>query len=288
MMMSNDTAPTPATPATKPTWEASATHALAEVSTFLQTRKQSLTISADLTPSKGFGILSDAVKYTLAQVQEFAVDICEMMQPRKDCSTMPVASEMGRIALGKWLAVSSTYSGTSKPIAIRVISSFRWSMKRTNRAARLTAAESAGTNWFADGVRPSVKAADGSWTMATDGPLRSFVSRRKAVNGWVAANHPAKADWHKAADKDTWKSNGLAHVRQGSVDAPTAQATRDAADAARASPAPAPVAAQSSVSANVSKADLVKQAVALGLPASAAKSMTKAKLSATIGALSNL
>jgi len=288
MMPTAPTTATTATPTTNPTWEAQATHVLAEVSTFLQSRKQTLTLSMDLTPSKGFGILPDAVKYTLAQVQAFAVDVCEMMQPRKDCSTMPVPSEMGRIALGKFLSVTSTYSGTSKPIAIRVISSFRWSMKRTNRANRLAEKVAAGEHWFADDVRPNVKNADGTWTMATDGPLRSFVSRRKAVNGWVAANHPAKADWHKAADKDTWKSTGLAHVRQGAVDAPTAQATRDAADAARASPAPAPVAAQSSVSAKVSKADLVKQAVALGMAAKAANKMSKARLAVTVAALSNL
>ena len=285
-MMPTDATPTPpALPTTNPTWEQTATHALAEVSTFLRSRKKSLTINMDLAIGKGFSILPEAVTYTLAQVQEFAVDICEMMSTRKDCSSMPVPSEMGRIALAKYLTAASTYSGISKPIAIRVISSFRWSMKRTNRANRLAEKVAAGEHWFADDVRPSVKNADGVWVMATDGPLRSFVSRRKAINGWIAVNHPAKADWHKAADKDTWKSTGLSHVRQGSIDAPTAAETRAAQDAARASPAP--VAAQSSVSAKVSKADLVEQAVALGFKKSAAQKMTKDVLQATITALNN-
>ena len=91
------------------------------------------------------------------------------------------------------------------------------------------------------------------------------------------------------ANKDALKSIALSFVRQGATDAPSAQDGRDAAAALRTPVAPvAPVAAVKSTSAKVSKADLVKQAVALGLPAAAAKSMNMVKLSATISALNAL
>ena len=88
-------------------------------------------------------------------------------------------------------------------------------------------------------------------------------------------------------NKGELKDGALAHVRQGSVEAPTAQENRDAQAQARATPqAPAPVATQSSV--KVTKAELVKQAQALGMSAKAAKSMRKDKLAQTIGALKAL
>ena len=74
----------------------------------------------------------------------------------------------------------------------------------------------------------------------------------------------------------------LSHVRQGAVDAPTAQETRDA------QATPAPVATQSTVSAKVTKAELVTQAVALGIDEASAKKMKKAKLASVIDALSSL
>ena len=71
-------------------------------------------------------------------------------------------------------------------------------------------------------------------------------------------------------------------VRQGSVEAPTAQETKQA-QATPAKQAPAPVATQANV--KVTKAELVKQAQALGMTVKVANSMRKDKLAKTIEVL---
>ena len=275
--MSNDVTPPLAPPVTAPTWEASATHAMKDVSTFLRSKRQSLIISHDLSAGLGFPT-SAPVKYTRVQVTAFAVDVLEMCAERKDCNTMPEPDTLGASALAKFLSATKTHEGKTLPISVRQLKAFRRVLKSANKAAKLNAAVSAGTNWFADGVVYGPK-------HELAGEPRPCVSRRKAVSAYL--QFTVGMDWSKQANKDELKSSALAFVRQGAVDAPSAQDGRDAAAALRPAPV-APVAAVKSAPAKVSKADLVKQAVALGLPASAAKSMTVVKLSATIGALSNL
>jgi hypothetical protein len=274
--MSNDVTPPLAPPVTAPTWEASATHAMKDVSTFLRSQRKSLIISHDLTAGLGFPT-SAPVKYTRDQVTAFVVDVLELCADRKDCDTMPDPASMGNAALAKHLSATKTHAGKTLPISVRQLKQFRRALKTAYKAGRLADATSAGTNWFADGVTDK------------NGEPRSFVSRRKAVSAWIRTNNPLAGEWHTGADAGSWKTNALSFVRQGAVDASTAQDARDAADALRPAPvAPAPVAAVKSAPAKVSKADLVKQAVALGLPAAAAKSMNMVRLTATIGALRNL
>ena len=278
--MSNDVSPTLAPPVTAPTWEVSATHAMKDVSTFLRSKRQSLIISHDLSAGLGFPT-SAPVKYTRDQVTAFVVDVLEMCAERKDCNTMPDPASMGAGALAKHLSATKTHDGKTLPISVRQLKAFRRVLKNANRAAKLNAAVSAGTNWFADGVVYGPK-------HELAGEPRPCVSRRKAVSAYNQLTHGM--DWSKMANMGELKTIALSFVRQGATDAPSAQDGRDAAAALRPAPvAPvAPVAAVKSAPAKVSKADLVKQAVALGLPASAAKSMTVVKLSATIGALSSL
>ena len=277
--MSNDVTPPLAPPVTAPTWEASATHAMKDVSTFLRSRRQSLIVSHDLTAGLGFPT-SAPVKYTRDQVTAFVVDVLELCADRKDCDTMPDPASMGDAALAKHLSAKKTHDGKTLPISVRQLKAFRRTLKTANKAARLGAAIAAGTNWFADGVVYGPK-------HELAGEPRPCVSRRKAVSAYNQLTHGM--DWSKMSNKDELKSIALAFVRQGAVDAPTAQDGRDAAAALRPAPvAPAPVAAVKSAPAKVSKADLVKQAVALGLPAAAAKSMNMVRLTATIGALRSL
>ena len=276
--MSNDVTPTPAPPVTALTWEASATHAVKDVSTFLRSQRKSLVISHDLTAGLGFP-MSAPVKYTRDQVTAFAVDVLEMCAERKDCNTMPDPAKQGAAALAKHLSANKTHAGKTLPICVRQLKAFRRALKMSRKAGRLSTAVAAGTNYFADGV-------DYAATHELAGEPRPCVSRRKAVSAYLQMT--VGMDWSKRADKDALKSSALAFVRQGATDAPSAQDVRDAAAALRPVAAPAPVAAVKSAPAKVSKADLVKQAVALGLPAAAAKSMTMVRLSATIGALSSL
>ena len=277
--MSNDVTPTLAPPVTALTWEASATQAMKDVSTFLRSKRQSISISHDLTAGLGFP-MSAPVKYSRADVTAFAVDVLELCADRKDCNTMPEPATLGAVALAKYLSGEKTHEGKTLPISVRQLKAFRRALKTAKKAARLSAAVSAGTNWFADGV---VYAA----THALAGEPRPCVSRRKAVSAYNQLTHGM--DWSKMANKDELKSIALSFVRQGATDAPSAQDGRDAAAALRPAVVPvAPVAAVKSAPAKVSKADLVDQAVAVGLPRAAAKSMTVAKLTATIGALSSL
>jgi hypothetical protein len=153
------------------------------------------------------------------------------------------------------------------------MSSVRFTAKRAYKQARLDNAVSAGTQWFADGV----------FVKDTDIP-RPFVSRRKAVSAYLRST--VGDNWSTMPNKGELKDMALSHVRQGSLDAPTAQENRDAQSTG--TPAPAPVAAQSTVSAKVKKADLVAQAVELGISKSVASKKTKADLVKLIAALNAL
>ena len=186
-----------------------------------------------------------------------------MSQLPEDCT------ELGATAVAKFLDAKSTHGGKSVRIVIRVCKAIRKQVKSDRKAARLATATAEGKHWFADGV------------VDKDGNPRTFVSRRKAVSAYLRTT--VGDDWRKQANKAALKDGALAHVRQGAVDASTALETREAA-----TPAPAPVATQSSVSAKVTKADLVKQAQALGMTAAAAKKMKKAKLQALVTAMQSV
>ena len=217
---------------------------------------------------------NEPVTYKRDAVVEGARVALTHMVGRKDTKGMTPPAEMGDRNMAKWLDATSTHSGKSKRICLKAMSSVRFTAKRAYKQARLDNAVSAGTHWFADGV----------FVKDTDTP-RPFVSRRKAVSAYLRST--VGDNWSTMPNKGELKDGALAHVRQGSVEAPSAQENRDAQAQARATPqAPAPVATQSSV--KVTKAELVKQAQALGITAKAAKAMRKDKLAKTIGALKAL
>lgn len=279
--MSNVQNPVAQSPA-NPKWEVVATPALKEVGAFLQSRKTTLTSTLVLDASQGVPLSKEGVlTYSLAQVTAFAVDVLELCADRHDCKDMGEPSKMGRKALGKAFVAESVYSNVSKLIVVKQLNQFRGTLKRARKADRVAAAVTAGTHWFADGVVFAEK-------HERAGEHREFPSRKKAIGAYLRST--VGDNWSKQANKGELKDNALAFVRQGSLEAPTAQETRDAAATTTAAPAPAPapVATQSSVSSKVSKADLVKQAVALGITQAAAKKMNKNKLTALVDALSNL
>jgi hypothetical protein len=165
----------------------------------------------------------------------------------------------------------------SKLIVVKQLNQFRRTLKSARKAQRVADAVTAGTHWFADGVVFAE-------THERAGEHREFPSRKKAIGAYLRST--VGDNWSKQANKGELKDMALSHVRQGSLEAPTAQENRDAQ--ATSTSAPAPVAKQSSVSSKVSKADLVKQVVALGIAKSSAQKMNKSKLTALVAALSNL
>lgn len=251
------------------TWESTATPMLKEVGTFLQSRKQSFTTSFNLDASQGVPMTKEPMTYTVAQVTAFAVDVLELCAERTDCKDMGEPSKMGRKALGKAFSATSVYSNVEKLIVVKQLNAFRRTLKSARKAARVAEAVAEGRQWFADGV-----------FIKDTTELKPFPSRRKAVSAYLRTN--VDENWSTRANKGELKDMALSHVRQGAVDAPTAQETRDA------QATPAPVASQSTVSAKVTKAELVEQAVKLGIAQTRAKGMKKADLVATINALSNL
>jgi predicted thioesterase len=268
--MSNTSRTEAITPNTTPSWAAQADPCFTEVSTFLRSKRKTLTLSFNLDVEAGMPTTSEPVKYTRAQVLAFAQELLTHSAHRKDMSQLPEdCTELGAAAVAKFLDAKSTHANKSVRIVIRVMKGIRRQVKIDRRAARLSTAVSAGTHWFADGV------------VDKDGNPRTFVSRRKAVSAYL--RHTVGDDWSTKANKASLKDGALAFVRQGAVDASSAQDTRDAA-----TPAPAPVATQSSVSAKVTKADLVKQAQALGMTAKAANKMKKAHLAALITAMQSV
>lgn len=269
--MSN-TNPIEAQPAnTTPSWVSLAEPMFTEVSTFLRSKRKSLTLSFNLDVEAGIPTTDEPVTYTRAQVLSFAQELLTHSAHRKDMSQLPEdTSELGAVAVAKFLDAKSTHGGKSVRIVMRVSKAIRRQVKSDRKAARLAAATAEGKHWFADGV------------VDKDGNPRTFVSRRKAVSAYLRST--VGDDWSKQANKAALKDGALAFVRQGAVDASTAQETRDAATPAT----PAPVAAQSSVSAKVTKADLVKRAKALGMTAAAANKMKKAKLAAYVSALESI
>tara|TARA_Y100001937_G_scaffold43582_2_gene61529 strand:+ start:3119 stop:3925 length:807 start_codon:yes stop_codon:yes gene_type:complete len=268
--MSN-TNPIEAIPAnTNPSWVSLAEPMFSEVSTFLRSRKQSLTLSFNLDVEAGIPTTDEPVTYTRAQVLSFAQELLSHCAHRTDMSQLPEdCTELGAKAVAKFLCAKSTYSGKSVRIVIRVCKAIRSQVRQDRNAARLAAAHAAGTHWFADGV------------VDKEGNPRTFVSRRKARSAYLQMT--VGKDWSKQANAAQLKVDALAFVRQGAVDAQTAAETRAAAN-----PAPAPVATQSSVSAKVTKADLVKRAQALGMTAAAANKMKKAKLAALVTAMESV
>tara|TARA_Y100001938_G_scaffold10046_1_gene12395 strand:+ start:1226 stop:2041 length:816 start_codon:yes stop_codon:yes gene_type:complete len=271
--MPNGNQPNVAQTQNNPKWEVVATPMLKEVGTFLQSRKQSFTTSFNLDASQGVPMTNEPVTYTAAQVVAFAVDVLELCAERTDCKDMGEPSKMGRKALGKAFVAESVYSNVSKLIVVKQLNAFRRTLKSARKAQRVAEAVAEGRQWYADGV-----VFDEKHELA--GQPKPFPSRRKAVSGYLQMT--VGMDWSKKANKGELKDMALSHVRQGAVDAPTAQETRDA------QATPAPVASQSTVSAKVTKAELVTQAVALGIAKSRANGMKKADLVATINALSNL
>jgi len=252
------------------TWESTATPMLKEVGAFLQSRKQSFTTAFNLDASQGVPMTKEPMTYTVAQVTAFAVDVLELCAERTDCKDMGEPSKMGRTALGKAFSATSVYSNVEKLIVVKQLNAFRRTLKSARKAQRVAEAVAEGKQWFADGV-----------FIKDTTELKPFPSRRKAVSAYLRTN--VDEEWSTRANKGELKDMALSHVRQGAVDAPTAAETRAAA-----SPAPAPVATQSTVSAKVTKAELVVQAVALGIDEASAKKMKKAKLASVIDALSSL
>tara|TARA_Y100001937_G_scaffold118064_1_gene172024 strand:- start:121 stop:867 length:747 start_codon:yes stop_codon:yes gene_type:complete len=247
---------------------------LKEVGTFLQSRKQSFTTSFNLDASQGVPMTEEPVTYTAAQVTAFAVDVLELCADRTDCKDMGEPSKMGRKALGKAFSATSVYSNVEKLIVVKQLNAFRRTLKSARKAARVAEAVANGTQWYADGVvHPE--------NHELAGQPKPFPSRRKARSAYLQMT--VGKDWSKQANAAQLKVDALAFVRQGAVDAPTAAETRAAA-----SPAPAPVATQSTVSAKVTKAELVTQAVALGIAKAQAQKMKKAKLASVIDALNAL
>lgn len=269
--MSNDIQAQAQPANTTPSWVSVAEPMFSEVSTFLRSRKQSLTLSFNLDVEAGIPTTDEPVTYTRAQVLSFAQELLTHAAHRKDMSQLPEdCTELGAVAVAKFLDAKSTHAGKSVRIVVRVCKAIRRQVKSDRKAARLADATAAGTHWFADGV------------VDADGNPRTFVSRRKAVSAYL--RHTVGDDWSTRANKAALKDGALAFVRQGAVDASTAQETRDAATPAT----PAPVAAQSSVSAKVTKADLVKRAQALGMTAAAANKMKKDKLAALVTAMESV
>ena len=268
--MSNDSKPQAIPANTTPSWASVAEPMFSEVSTFLRSRKQSLTLSFNLDVEAGIPTTDEPVTYTRAQVLSFAQELLTHSAHRKDMSQLPEdCTELGATAVAKFIDAKSTHGGKSVRIVMRVSKAIRSQVRKDRNASRLAAAHAAGTHWFADGV------------VDKDGNPRTFVSRRKARSAYLQMT--VGKDWSKQANAAQLKVDALAFVRQGAVDAQTAAETRAAA-----SPAPAPVAAQSSVSAKVTKADLVKRAQALGMTAAAANKMKKAKLAALVTAMESV
>jgi len=278
--MSNNMNPTPARPVTATaTWGEQATALVPKIATYLR-GKSTKDFTCTFVLADGMNISPTPLTYTRAQVTAFAVDVLDLAAARKDCKDMPEPSSMGKVALAKFFEAKSTHDKVSKHIVIKTLNAYRRELKIARKATRLNAAVAAGTNWFADGV----VYAD---THELAGQPRPLVSRRKAVSAYLQLT--VGADWSTRANKGALKDSALAFVRQGAVDAPTAQDGRDAAAALRPAPvAPAPVAAVKSTPAKVSKADLVKQAVALGMTKTKAQKMNMSRLEATIAVLANL
>jgi len=253
------------------TWESTATPMLKEVGTFLQSRKQSFITAFNLDASQGVPMTEQPMTYTLAEVTTFAVDVLELCADRTDCKDMGEPSKMGRKALGKAFVATSVYSNKEKLIVVKQLNAFRRTLKSARKAQRVAEAVAGGKQWYADGV-----------FVKDTTELKPFPSRRKAVSAYLRTN--VDENWSTRANKGELKDMALSHVRQGATDAPTAQDTRDA----QATSTPAPVATQSTVSAKVTKAELVEQAVALGIDKASAKKMKKAKLASVIDALSAL
>ena len=279
--MSNDNQTVAQTPANNPTWEASANPMIAEVGQFLQSRRKTFTTTFNLDVATGVQMSKEPRTYTREQVIAFAVDVLNLCVERGDCKGMPTPSEMGASALGKYITARSTYNGVSKYISIKQLNAHRRVVRKDRKAARLAQAQAEGKQWYADGVFTRVK--EGNDWVDTDTPAM-FPSRKKAVSAYLRKT--VGDDWSKQSNKGELKDMALSHVRQGSLDAPTAQDNRDAQSTG--TPAPAPVAAQSSVSASVKKADLVAQAVELGISKSVASKKTKADLVKLIAALNAL
>lgn len=277
--MSNNMNTTPSpTPTTTATWGEQATALVPRIATYIR-GKSTKDFTCNFVLADGMNISAEPLTYTRDQVNAFAVDVLDLASPRKDCKDMPEPSSLGKVALAKFFEAKSTHDKVSKFIVIKTLNAYRRELKIARKATRLNAAVTAGTNWFADGVvyRDTHELA---------GQPRPLVSRRKAVSAYLQLT--VGKDWSKQANKGALKDSALAHVRQGSLDAPTAQDNRDAQAALRAPVAPAPVAAVKSTKAKVSKADLVKQAVALGMTKTKAQKMNMARLEATIAVLANL
>ena len=277
--MSNENVTVAQTTANNPTWEASANPMIAEVGQFLQSRRKTFTCNFNLDVAAGVQMSNEPRTYTREQVIAFAVDVLNLCVERGDCKGMPAPSEMGATALGKYITARSTYNGVSKYISIKQLNSHRRVVRKDRKAARLEQAQAEGKQWYADGVFTRVKVGN-DW-VDTDTPAM-FPSRKKAVSAYLRKT--VGDDWSKQANKGELKDMALSHVRQGSLDAPTAQENRDA----QSTGTPAPVAAQSSVSASVKKADLVAQAVELGISKTVATKKTKGDLVKLIAALKAL
>lgn len=277
--MSKTQNPTPSpTPTTTATWGEQATAVVPRIATYLR-GKSTKDFTCNFVLADGMNTSPTPLTYTRAQVTAFAVDVLDLAAERKDCKDMPTPSSMGKVALAKFFEAKSTHDKVTKHIVVKTLNAYRRQLKMARKATRLNEAVAAGTNWFADGVVYKD-------THELAGQPRPLVSRRKAVSAYLQMT--VGADWSKQANKGALKDSALAFVRQGAVDAPTAQDNRDAQAALRAPVAPAPVAAVKSTKAKVSKADLVKQAVALGMTKTKAQKMNMARLEATIAVLANL
>ena len=247
---------------------------------FIGTRKATYTTDWNLhtygCPENNYDCADKPFTYTRADMKLHIIRILTTAKDtgRKYLADMPVGPNMGAKAMALWLTATNTHQGKTKLCVSKGLYQAHKDNQTAFRQAKMDTAMSAGTQWYAQGVFEQVKNAKGEW-VNTDKP-RAFVSRKKAVNRHVSENFTGEGAWHLHPDKKLMQANSLQFVSQGAPAPSKAKATK------------AKPTVQSKVTAKGSKADLVKQAVALGLPANAAKSMTKAKLSATIGALSNL
>jgi len=280
--MSNTSAPTQALPTTTTaTWGEQATALVPRIATYIR-GKSTKDFTCNFVLADGMNISPTPLTYTRDQVNAFAVDVLDLAAERKDCKDMPTPSSMGKVALAKFFEAKSTHDKVTKHIVVKTLNAYRRQLKMARKATRLNAAVDEGKHWFADGV---VYADNHELA----GQPRPCVSRRKAVSAYLQMT--VGKDWSQRSNKGALKDSALAFVRQGAVDAPTAQDTRDAQAALRAPVAPvapAPVAAVKSTKAKVSKADLVKQAVALGMTKTRAQKMNMTRLEATIAVLANL
>ena len=151
--MSNDSKPQAIPANTNPSWASLAEPMFSEVSTFLRSRKQSLTLSFNLDVEAGIPTTDEPVTYTRAQVLSFAQELLTHSAHRKDMSQLPEdCTELGATAVAKFIDAKSTHGGKSVRIVLRVSKGIRRQVKSDRKAARLATATAEGKHWFADGV----------------------------------------------------------------------------------------------------------------------------------------